>query len=268
MRSLITLGAGLIAAAALAAPAGAATLPTVNVTVQDKAIKLSGHEKLGSGPVRLKLTRDGGDARTLAVVELKDGKKASDIGPLGGLHDASKIEHAGKLVAGLTVKPGVASAVSFETKARTYVVIDATDESEARAEFTPDATNSGATFAANDVRLYLRDDSIKFWPDAYLPRRGVIRIRNTGERPHHALAIRLSQGTTVAEAQRALKRGRSPEQVGTPFEVSGLISGGTRVDVETQLKSGRYVLTSFYAGSGADAKPDIYRGLLTSFKVR
>ncbi len=268
MRSPITIGAGLLAAAVLAAPAGAATLPTVQVEVADSAIKLSGHENLGSGPVRLKLERDGGDARTIAVIELEEGKKASDIGPLGGLQDASKIEQAGRLVAGATVRPGVSRAVSFETRARTYVVVDATDERETRAEFRPAAENSGATFAANDVRLYLRDDSIGFWPDAYLPRRGVIRIRNTGDRPHHALAIRLPGSTSFAEAKAALKKGRFPEQVGEPTDITGLISGGTRVDVETRLKAGRYVIVSFYAGSGASAKPDIYRGLLATARVR
>ena len=268
MRSRVTIGAGLLAAAALAAPAGAASLPTVEVDVGDSAVELSGHEELGSGPVRLRLERDGGDARTIAVIELKEGKKASDVGPLGGLQDVSGIERIGRLVAGITVRPGATPALSFETKARTYVVIDATDEKQAHAEFTPDAQHSGAAFAANDVRLYLRDGSIGLWPDAHLPRRGVIRIRNTGSRPHHALAIRLPGSTSFAEAKRALKTGRSPQQVGKPVDVTGLISGGTRVDVETTLKPGRYVLASFYAGSGANAKPDIYRGLLATARVR
>lgn len=268
MRSLTTLGAGLLAAAALAAPAGAATLPTVQVTVEDAAIELSGEESLGSGPVRLRLSREGGEPRTVAVLELKEGKKASDIGPLGGLQDASRIERVGKLVAGATVRRGVSSAVSFEARARTYVVVDASDERQARAEFTPAATHSGATFGANDARVQLRDDEISIRPERYLPRRGVISIRNTGTRPHHALALRLKRGDTAADAIRKLKKGAEPVKVGTPYELTGLLSGGTRVDVETHLKRGRYVVASFYAGSGQNARPDIHRGLVASFRVR
>ena len=268
MRSLTTIGAGLIAAAALAAPAGAATVPTVQVTVADAAVKLSGHKDLGSGPVRLKISRDDGEARSIAVIELDEGRKASDIGPLGGLQDASGVEDVGRLVAGVTAEDGVSKAVTFEAKAKTYVVIDASDERQAYAEFKPDVTSSGATFGANDARVDLRDRSIAIRPEAYLPRRGVVKVRNTGSRPHHALALRLSRTTTAQEAKRALKNGREPARVGTPVELTGLLSAGTRVDVETAFRPGRYVLVSFYAGSGANAKPDVHRGLLTSFKVR
>lgn len=38
--------------------------------------------------------------------------------------------------------------------------------------------------------------------------------------------------------------------------------------METAFKPGRYVLVSYYAGTGPNARPDIYRGLLTSFRVR
>ena len=255
MRSLITLGAGLIAAAAVAAPAGAATMPTVQVTVEDAAVKLSGHEHLGSGPVRLKVRRSGGEARSIAVIELKDGKAASDLGALGGLRDAAKVERTGRLVAGVTAELGRNRAVTFEAKAKTYVVVDISDERQAYAELKPGVTNSGAAFGANDARVDLRDDAIAIKPEAYLPRRGVVKVRNTGTRAHHAIALRLDRDTTVAEAHRALKKGRAIEKVGTPVELTGVISAGTRVDVETVFKPGRYVLTGG-------------RDLLTSFKVR
>ena len=267
MRLPLIIGAALASLAVAAPTTQAAALPTVNVRVADDAIVLSGHEHLGRGPVRLSFRRDGGrEPRTINVIELKPGHEASDIGPLGGLVDARRVERVGRLVAGITARSETTAAVSFETKARRYVVIDGSDERQAYAEFEPDVEHSGAVLPAADATVTLRDDAIT--APGVLPRRGAIRVRNTGARPHHALAIRLPARTTTGQAAAALRKGTSPERVGDPIDLEALLSAGADIRVERTLKPGRYVLVSFYAGTGATAKPDIYRGLLTATKVR
>ena len=67
--------------------------------------------------------------------------------------------------------------------------------------------------------------------------------------------MRLDRSITVEEAERALRDGAAPDRVGTPVELTGPISAGTRVDVEITFRPGRYVLTG---------GPD----LLASFTVR
>src|SRR4051794_30222579 len=212
MRLPVIFGAAL-AALAVAAPAShAATLPTVDVRVADDAIVLSGHEHVGRGPVRLSFRRDaGGEPRTINVIELKPGRDADDIGLLGGLVDARQVERAGRLVAGITARAGSSVAVSFEARARRYVIIDGSDERQAYAEFQPDVEHSGATLPEAGATVTLRDDAIDV--SGVLPRRGTIRVRNTGSRPHHALAVRLQATTSTTEAATALRKGTSPERV-------------------------------------------------------
>jgi hypothetical protein len=268
MRIRATIGLGLVAAAALATPSQAAGLPTIDVHVADRAVVLDGEDDVGRGPIRLNFKRDGGaGARTVVVVELTPGHTAEEIGPLGGLVDAGPVERVGRLVAGITVRPRTETAVSFDTRARRYVVIDATSEQQARAEFTPAVQHSGATLPRPGATIELRDSAIT--ASRYLPRNGDIRVRNTGKRPHHAFAIRMPADKTLQTGIAELRKGTSNlAKVGEPTDLASLLSAGADVEVERRLKPGRYVIVSFYAGTGVNAKPDIYRGLITTTRVR
>ena len=202
------VGLGLVAAAAMATPSHAAELPTIDVRVADRAVVLDGEENLGRGPIRLNLERNGGgEPRTVVVIELKPGHTAEEIGPLSGLVEAAPVERIRRLVAGITVRPRTETAVSFEARARRYVVIDASTEQQARAEFTPDVQHSGATLPEAEATIDLRDKAIA--ASRYLPRDGVIRVRDTGKRPHHAFAIRLPADKTVQTGIAELRKGTS-----------------------------------------------------------
>ena len=50
-------------------------------------------------------------------------------------------------------------------------------------------------------------------------------------------------------------------------DLESVLSAGADVRVERRQKPGRSVIVSFYAGTGVNAAPDIYRGLLTTAKV-
>jgi hypothetical protein len=81
------------------------------------------------------------------------------------------------------------------------------------------------------------------------------QLRARGMHERHQIPRCQSAGTSVRNAPAAW-----------PRSTSG--SSRPSVDVERTLKPGRYVLVSFYAGTGATAKPDIYRELLAATKVR
>lgn len=273
MRILLPLGAGLAAAAALAlsaaAPSPAAALYTVDVRVADTRIQLSDLEAVGRGPIRLKFRRDaGGDPRTVVVVEMKPGRTKADLAgiPFAGLQDVSRIEAVGRLVGGLTVHPRRGGALTIDTLARRYVVVDVTSEAQPMAEFVPETTHGGGTAPKADARITMTGKG--FGISEYLPRDGAVLVRNRDTRPHHVQAIRLPRRTSLAEAQIALLDGRAIERVGEPVDLAALMSGKTEVTVERRLKPGRYVVASFYAGTGANAKPDVHRGYLSAFKVR
>ena len=74
---------------------------------------------------------------------------------------------------------------------------------------------------------------------------------------------------TVQQGMAELRNGTiNLEKVGQPTDLTSLLSAGADVEIERRLKPGRYIVVSFYAGSGVNAKPDIYRGLVTTTKVR
>lgn len=114
--------------------------------------------------------------------------------------------------------------------------------------------------------MTLFDDSIR--APATLPRSGRIRVHNSGRRPHHAMAIRLRRGISVGEARRDLHAGKAIDRLGTPVDLMGLLSGGAVADVERRLAPGRYVVASFYSGSGRTARSDLRRGLFAATRVR
>ena len=127
--------------------------------------------------------------------------------------------------------------MSFEARARRYVVIDASTEQQARAEFTPDVQHSGATLPKAEATIDLRDDAIA--ASRYLPRDGVIRVRNTGKRPHHAFAIRLPADKTVQTGIAELRKGTSNrETVGEPTDLASLLSAGANVRSGAQAEAG------------------------------
>ncbi len=263
----ITAAAALLfAAASTPSPAATRTLP---VRVADGSVQISGHEGLGHGPVRLAFRRDvGGDPRTIAVIRLNAGRTVADVEalPEGALQNAEDVEKIGRLVAGITVAPRAGAKLTIGAAPARYVIADATHEASRMAEFVAGEAHGDGVLLEPDARIDLRDGGITASP--VLPRDGLIRIRNRGGLPHHALAIRLFARVTVQEAFQALKAGRSPRTVGTPIDLLALASGGGGADVERRLRQGRYVVASFYSGAGPNARSDIARGLIASTKVR
>jgi hypothetical protein len=260
--------AGALTLVALASGPAHATpteLPTIDVHVADRAVTLEGEDDVGRGPIRLAFERDGdgdGEPRTLGIVELEPGHTAEEIGSLGALVEASPEERMGRLVAAVSVPSGAATAVSFETRARRYVVIDATNEDQPRAEFEPDVQHSGATLPAADATIELRDRSAG--ASHSLPRNGIIRIRNAGRQPRHLFAVRLPADKTLRQGLAELRRGaRDLGRVGEPTDLASLLPADAAVRVERRLKPGRYVLASFHAGTGPGATP-----LLATARVR
>jgi hypothetical protein len=266
------LSAFALIAAALALPPsanGSPRPPTVEVDAGLQSVVVTGAERLGRGPVRLHLrARRLAAAHTLAVIELKRGLTAGDVraADVARLDDAGEIEELGRLVAGGDVYEYHDHVTTVTARAREYAVVDLTSEERATASFQVGPEASAARLPRATATLAMRDDG--FVAPRSLPRDGVLRIVNQGERRHQTIAWRLNSRTTLHEAVRGLRAGHDPARYGRPTVLTGLVSGHTVNRVEATLRRGRYVLVSFYSALAPGGRSDIQRGLVATTRVR
>jgi hypothetical protein len=108
-----------------------------------------------------------------------------------------------------------------------------------------------------------------------LPRRGVVRFENRGERLHMAVAFPLRRGTSRAAAVPALLRNRQRRFFGRLVnqrrggEPLGPVSSGTVNDVEVDFgRRGNWVFVCFI-GDGERGNPSHFTlGMVKAFTVR
>ena len=133
----------------------------------------------------------------------------------------------------------------------TYVVVNAL-ENLARspsASFTVGQASSGASAPTPAATVGVYD--FAYGMPATLPRRGVVRFENRGQKLHIAVAFRLRPGASRPAAVRALIRNQE-RQLGRliverdVIEPLGLVSGGAATDVEVNFpRTGNWVFACF-----------------------
>ena len=108
---------------------------------------------------------------------------------------------------------------------------------------------------------------------ATLPRSGVIRFENRGQRLHFAVAFRLRPGASRPAAIRALLRNQE-RRLGRlilerqAFEPLGVVSGGSVGDVEVNFRRpGNWVFACFLS-DGEGGAPHNTLGMAKAFRVR
>jgi hypothetical protein len=262
--TLRRLAIAAVAAAALVVPATAqaASAPTLEVDVADRAIRVDTADDLGRGPLRLHISGDAlSDTRTIAVVELERGVTAR-----AAEHQLDQLQSLGRLVAGANVSADDDYTTTITARAREHLIVDVTAEDGGEARFTVTPEANGARLPKSDATIGMRDKG--FYLPSALPTDGVLRIANQGDLAHQVTAFRLPASTSYAEARRLLIRGRSLERLGTATVLAGLVSGGTVNRVEANLRRGRYLVASLYAPLTQNGRPDVLRGLIAGTRVR
>jgi hypothetical protein len=140
------------------------------------------------------------------------------------------------------------------------------------AVFTVGQQPSGAVAPAPAATVGLVDYA--FRAPATLPRRGVVRFENRGERLHFAVAIRVRPGVRPRRLVRLLQspRGseRQLERLAAGFaQPLGVVSGGTVNDVEVNFpRSGNWVLACFLEDGRRGNPPHNLLGMVRSVRVR
>lgn len=274
---LVACAGALAIALAAAAPAAAQAPPTVTATVGPTAVTLQGADALAAGPTRFVL-RNAARRREAdpAIVALKPGvtidafraalQRGNEEDPrpfkrILSFEGGGLVPGGGRYATTITLRPGT-----------TYVVINVQRRlgRSAFATFTVGQQSGGATAPAPAARVGLLDYAFRM--PSTLPRRGVVRFENRGERLHIAVGFRVRPGVRSARVVRALRRGqeRQLESLTAGFaEPLGVVSGGTVNDVEVRFpQRGNWVFACFLRDGGRGNPPHNTLGMVKAFRVR
>jgi hypothetical protein len=242
--------------------------PLIEVTVNKSDMEVVGEESLSAGPTRLRVTVPGKAERAFVLFELKAGVTREEVE-----RAAPEIEHPadaekfGRFVASSIIDGGQTYETTLTLRDGNYVLIDLTRRPAVRDGFTVGLSPNQADPLNPDATITLED--YKFGGDTVLPRRGILRIENTGRRIHHALAFRLRRGVSGRRVVRQLRGGGEPRRAfaGQASALVELVSSGAVNDVKTSARRGRYVLVCFVSNSRR-GKPHAQLGMVRAVRFR
>jgi hypothetical protein len=272
---VVAVAIGGVSAAVVSAQAAP---PTVNVRLGPGSVTLQGANALAAGPTRFVIanasSRREAEASLVALrpgvteARLRAELRKPDRGPapfkrLVTFEAGGAVRASGTYVVTVTLKPGV-----------TYVVANILEDlgDSPTASFTVGSTSNGATAPQPAATVGLYDYA--YGMPATLPRDGVIRFENRGQRLHFAVAFRLRSGASRPAAIRALLRNQErrlgrlvvERQV---FEPLGIVSGGSVSDVEVNFRRpGNWVFACFLSDGERGNPPHNTLGMAKAFRVR
>jgi hypothetical protein len=265
----------ILAAAAAAVVSAQEPPPTVTITVGPRSVSVAGAENLSAGPTRIEIR---GNPRIEGILAaLKPGRTLQELrralpraqnGP-GPLKPIVSFEATGAPPRGgayattIDLRPGV-TYVAGNVPPRIRNVRFAT--------FTVGTTTSTAVRPTPVATVGVYDYA--YGMPSVLPRSGVIRFENRGERLHIAIAFPIRRARDSTRAVRALLRNQERRFnrliVGRrAFEALGVVSPGTVNDVEVNFgRPGRWVFTCFVEDGEPGSPPHYTIGMVKPFRVR
>ena len=242
--------------------------PTIQITMKPSSMDVVGEESLGVGPTRLVVNVPGRNERGFVLFELKTGVTREEAQrALPQVREPADAERLGRFVASAFVNGGDTYTTTISVRDGTYLLIDFTRRPVIRDDFVVGTAPNQADAPTPDAEITLEDYA--FGGDTTLPRKGVVRVENTGRRIHHALAFRLRRGVNGRRVVRQIRRGGEPRRAfaGQAYALVELVSRLTVNDVETSMAGGRYVLVCFVSNSRR-GKPHSQLGMVRLVRFR
>ena len=275
---LVTTASLLVVGGATAALVGAqAPPPTVTAVLSARSVTLQGAEALAAGPTRLEFRNPSRRAPAEAsLAALRPGVTVEQVrAALRTARSPAPFKRLVTFEAGGSVPPNGTYATTIDLRpGTTYVALHILQQAgrSPLATFTVGAEASGAARPAPAATVGVYDYS--FGMPSTLPRRGVIRFENRGERLHIAVAIRLRPGASRTAAVRALlnNQERRAERLVVErdvFEPQGVVSGGAVNDVEVSFRRpGNWLFVCFIPDGERGNPPHNTLGMVKAFSVR
>jgi hypothetical protein len=281
MRRRIALATSflLVAAATVAAAAvSAQEAPrTVVITVGPRSVSVEGADGLPAGPTRVEIRQAGRRQVEGVLVALKPGRTLADLRRAlpRAARGPAPLKPIITFEAGSAPAPGRSYATTIDLRpGTTYVVANIPDRMRDTrfAQFTTATTPTTATRPAPVATVGVYDYA--YGMPSTLPRRGVVRFENRGERLHIAVAFPLRRGVTGTAVTRSLLRGqerRFDRQVigRLAYEPLGVVGAGTVNDVEVDFRRrGNWVFVCFISDGEAGNPAHFSIGMVKAFRVR
>jgi hypothetical protein len=272
--SVAAMAIGGVAAAVVAAQSGP---PTVSARLGPGSVTLQGAGALAAGPTRFVFTNAGrrGEANP-SLVALRPGVTVAQVRALLRRPNAQPGSFKRLVIfqAGGTAPPrGSYTATVSLRPGATYIVVNALDNlaRSPLSSFTVGQGPNGATAPAPEATVGVYDYA--YGMPATLPRRGVVRFENRGQKLHIGVAFRLRAGASRPAAVRALIRNQE-QRFGRltverdVVEPLGLVSGGEATDVEVDFpRTGNWVFACFISDGERGNPSHNTLGMVKAFRV-
>jgi hypothetical protein len=265
----------ILAAAAAAVVSAQEPPPTVTITVGPRSVSVAGAENLPAGPTRIEIRgnprvegflaafRPG---RTLEELQRALPRASRGPGPLKPIitfEATGAPERGGVYATTIDLRPGV-----------TYVAANVPERvRNARfATFTAGTTPTTAVRPTPAATVGIYDYA--YGMASVMPRSGVVRFENRGERLHLAVAAPVRRGVNRTRAVRELLSRREPRfnrffDGRRSFEALGVVSPGTVNDVEVNFpRRGNWVFVCFVQDGEPGNPPHFSIGMVKAFRVR
>jgi hypothetical protein len=279
--AILTCCAMVLTAGLATVGAGQEPARTVAISLERRSVTVTGADNLPAGPARVELRSRLRTDTEVLLIALRPGKTVDDLrraiaqsrrGP-GPLKAVATIEASGAPRRGATYVTTVDLHAGI-----TYVAGTVLDEPVgARPKallqaFTVGTTPTTAVRPVPSATVGMYDYAYGM-PGA-LPRSGVIRFENRGERVHMVVAYPLRRGTSRAKAVHALLRNKQRRFFGRlinqrrGIEPLGPVSSGTVNDVEVDFGRGGNWIFICFIGDGERNDPSHFTlGMAKAFRV-
>jgi hypothetical protein len=280
--AIVTSCAMVLTAVTAAVVAGQEPARTITVTLGKRSATVVGADNLPAGPTRIQFRSLRREETEGLLIALRPGRSVQDLrraiarsrrGP-GPVKAVATIEASGvpsrgtRYTTTIDLRPGATYVAGY--------ILDNPQNTRMGARLEAFTVGTIAAAASRPVPAA----TVGLYDYAYgmpgtLPRRGVIRFENRGNRLHMAVAFPLRRGTSRAAAVQALLRNRQRRFFGRlvnqrrASEPLGPVSSGTVNDVEVDFgRRGNWVFVCFI-GDGERGNPQHFKlGMVKAFTVR
>ena len=245
------------------APAGPAQL---TITTTDQAVEVGGTP--APGATEITLQNDGKKGATAQLIRAEGGETAEEVEKVyADAGEGKAIPDWFRADGGPgTTAPGETSTVTVDLEEGTYYAVN--DEGD-KPKLSPAFEVSGE---AGDAELPETDGSVSaeeysFETSGLQAGDSQVTFENTGEEPHHVVALPITPGSTFEDAERFLKTEKGKPAVS--FEegtFSTVIDGGKTMVIDVALKKGDYALVCFITDR-AGGKSHFDKGMISEATV-
>jgi hypothetical protein len=268
----------LVVAAAAAAAVSAQEAPrTVVITVGPRSVSVEGADGIPAGPTRVEIRQAGRQQIEGVLVALKPGRTVADLRRAlpRAQRGPAPLKPVITFEAGAAPPAGQTYATTIDLRpGTTYVAANVAENlrNTRLAQFTVGTTTTTATRPVPAATVGVYDYA--YGMPSTLPRRGVVRFENRGERLHIAVAFPLRPGSSRTAVTRALLRNQERRferlVIGRrAFEPLGVVGPGTVNDVELNFRrGGNWVFVCFIADGEPGNPPHFTIGMVKAFRVR